>query len=361
MNRTIALGLAVLAAVAVSCTTHRNTQKDQIKRKPEYGFSQTSLKKVVTAKEKAYAVYNASHINGPVIPGLYEGAVPQGMAYDGKKGFMYISNYMFNGKPSSISVLSMKTGNLIKVLWLYTPDGSPFTGHVGGLAVSTSHLWIASGKGVYRTNLSSLYSAESGSHLETSPLIPTAVKGSFASYSGGILWVGEFSRKNTSYTTPDSHHLTTPSGQVNHAWMAGYVLDKKTDCIHAKAVIDGKWYPHYIISIPDDVQGAAFFDNILILSLSYGRRNKSLLVSFTNPLQRSITNHVTIDGIPIALMILDSPEMIKKMTAPPMTEGITNYRGSLAVVFESGSDKYRRTALYPQDRIQILPENIFEK
>ena len=43
-----------------------------------------------------------------------------------------------------------------------------------------------------------------------------------------------------------------------------------------------------------------------------------------------------------------------EITAPPMSEGITEYQGAIAVLYESGSDKYRNTAKNPQDRIEIL-------
>ncbi len=362
MNLKIVFTLTVLAA-AVSCTSKTSTvPPGPVTGKKAYIFSQTALQKPAPVKGRDYTAYNTDHTDGPLIPGLYEGAVPQGMAYDSEKEIMFISNYMFNGKPSSLSVLSMKTGNFTKVLWLYNPDGTPHTGHVGGLAASRTHLWVASGKGVYRISLSSLYTAQNGDHIKMASFTPTAAKGSFASYASGILWVGEFTSKDGLYTTPDSHHLKTPSGRINHAWMAGYLLDKNTDLIQSKKSAGGKVYPDYIISIPDDVQGAAFSKGILILSLSYGRRNKSRLVSFKNPLKSSTKDRFKLpDGTEIPLAVLDSRQRIHTLTAPPMTEGISVYKDSLAVVFESGSDKYRSTALFPQGRIQLLPLKIFRQ
>lgn len=308
-----------------------------------------------------YSKYSEVSSNGPVIPGLYQGAVPQGMAYNAAGNLLYISNYMFNGKPSSVSVLSMETGTFMKVLWLQNPDGTPHTGHTGGLAVSKKYLWIASGKGVYRAALSTVTAAANDTPLTMEKFIPTAAKGSFAASSQGILWVGEFTDRGGSYSTPDSHHLKTPSGEVHHAWMAGYILDPEADTIQSKNIIGGQVYPDYIISIPDEVQGAAFSGNTLILSMSYGRRNKSRLESYKNPLPDGFKQNLDAgNGTAIPLAVLTENEKLRSITAPPMSEGITVYAHSIAILFESGSDKYRSTALFPQGRIQLLPVGFFQ-
>lgn len=324
-------------------------------------FSQIMIKEHKIPDSPEYSKYLEVSSKGPVIPGLYQGAVPQGMAYKTAGNLLYISNYMFNGKPSSLSVLSMKTGTFIKVLWLQNPDGTPHTGHAGGLAVSKKYLWIASGNGVYRVALSTVAAAANDAPLKTEKFIATAVKGSFAASSQGVLWVGEFTDKGGSYSTPDSHHLKTSSGGMHHAWMAGYILDPEADTIQSKNIMDGQVYPDYIISIPDEVQGAAFSGNTLILSMSYGRRNKSRLESYKTPLPDGFKQNLNPgNGTAIPLAVLIENAKLHSITAPPMTEGITVYAHSIAVLFESGSDKYRSTALFPQGRIQLLPVDIFQ-
>lgn len=51
---------------------------------------------------------------------------------------------------------------------------------------------------------------------------------------------------------------------------------------------------------------------------------------------------------------LDSTNLEHSITAPPMSEGIAVVGDKLAVLYESGADKYRRTARLPQDRIHLL-------
>lgn len=355
--RTSALLSILVPLFFISCTAS-NVQKTMKHGKNEDPpFIQMPLKEHTVPAGRDYSDYTKEHRDGPDIPGLYQGAVPQGMAYYEADDLMFISNYMYNGKPSSISVISMTDGSFKKVLWLYNPDGTPHTGHVGGIAVSKTHLWIASGKGVYRTDFTSVENLENGNKLQMTRFIPTAVKGSFAAYAEGILWVGEFTSKSGSYSAPDSHHVKT-----NHGWLAGYILDSSTDCILSANSIEGLVYPDLIISIPDEVQGAAFFNDILVLSLSYGRRNKSRLVSYHNPLAGKIDTAVTLsDGTTIPLAVLDDSVKIHLLFAPPMTEGLVNYKNSIAVLFESGSEKYRKTTLFPQGKIQIFNIKFFRK
>ncbi len=355
--------LAVLVSL-LSCTSQTPPGKptSETQGRKTYAFRQTPLTNPEKAAGAVYAAYNALHKNGPIIPGLHQGAVPQGLAYDPKKNLMFISNYMFNGNPSSLSVISMENGAFVKVLPLENPDGTPHMGHVGGLAVSKKNLWVASGKGVYRISLAAVYTTDNEKPLTLEQFIPTAAKGSFAAYSEGMLWVGEFTSRDGSYSTPQSHHVKTPSGEVHHAWMAGYSLNPETDRIQSKTVIGGKIYPDYIVSLPDEVQGAAFFKNFLVLSLSYGRRNSSRLVLYKNPLHKQSTERIKLpEGKKIPLTLLDRADQIRTLTAPPMTEGITNDNGTLAVLFESGSVKYRSTGLFPQDRIQFLPPDLTAK
>ena len=65
------------------------------------------------------------------------------------------------------------------------------------------------------------------------------------------------------------------------------------------------------------------------------------------------------NGRSIPVWILDSNNLKVEIDSPPMTEGVTEYRGSIAVLYESGSNKYRSSAKNPQGRIHLL--TIIEK
>jgi len=305
-----------------------------------------------------YSFYLSHFKKGPVIPGLFQSAVPQGMTYYSDKDILLISNYMFDTRPSCITAVSMSDGLLKKTLWLLNPDGLPHTGHVGGLAVSEKYLWIASGKGVYFVPLDSFDNLADNTNLTLTAFEATVVKGSFSTFSNGILWIGEFTSRDRSYTVPDFHHFKTHEGNVNHAWMAGFILNSESNLINYEDVIEGINYPDYILSIPHEVQGAAFIKNKIILSQSYGRTNNSRISVYLNPLEELPYSFFTMDdNRSIPVWILDEQNLEVEIIAPPMTEGIVDYNGAIAVLYESGSDKYRDTAKHPQDRISILNIN----
>ncbi len=354
---------AILTAAALICACSGKPERSQQQDLPgsaSVPFSQELIREHTAPRGRSYTGYLKIHKDGPVIPGLYQGAVPQGLAYDPESEELYISNYMFNGRPSSISILSAEDGTFRKILWLYNPDGTPHKGHAGGIAASGKYVWISSGGGVYRIDKRMLYRADSEDKIKMETFMQTAVRGSFASYSDGILWVGEFARKDGSYSTPDRHHVKLPSGKINHGWMGGYYLDKKSDTVTSENKEEGLLYPDIIISIPDEVQGAVFFGSSVVLSRSYGRRNKSTLVSYENPLKKKPGSSIHLSGgKEIPVYVLDEEKKITSLTAPPMTEGIVRYGTHTAVLFESGSDKYRSTALFPQGRIQLFPSDFF--
>ena len=66
--------------------------------------------------------------------------MPQGLSHDPSNGYTYVSAYHYTGaEPSIIAVLD-ECGILIAEYLLYKADGSAYTGHVGGIAVSESAL-----------------------------------------------------------------------------------------------------------------------------------------------------------------------------------------------------------------------------
>lgn len=350
--------LIMILLIFFSCTSDSKKTVEQEKSKQNFQVPELVQQEISdedSSDLEEYGFYDSIGKKGPVIPGIFQGAVPQGMAYYSNKDLMLISNYMFDGRPSCITAVAMTDGLLKKTLWLFNPDGSPHMGHVGGLAVSKKYLWIASGKGVYYVLLQTLVNQQDNSNLIMVKFIPTAARGSFATFDDGILWVGEFTSRDGSYTAPDSHHFKTTDSTINHAWMAGFILDSKSDMINQENIIAGVSYPDYILSIPDEVQGAAFLKGMIILSQSYGRKNNSRISVYPDPLNKPPHNTVTTDdGRSIPVWILDEQNLEVEIIAPPMTEGIVNYNGSAALLFESGSDKYRSTAKDLQDRIHLM-------
>ena len=78
--------------------------------------------------------YKASE-KGFEIPGLNDGFVPQGLDYDGQ-GYFWTTGYMNDGSASPVYIVEKESGALQKTLRLAKEDGSDYTGHAGGIAVT---------------------------------------------------------------------------------------------------------------------------------------------------------------------------------------------------------------------------------
>jgi len=301
-----------------------------------------------------YERFRTSRTEGPLIPGLFQDLVPQGMAYIEERKEFVVSNYRKDRRPGALSLVSSETGEMVSYYFLYNNDGSPHTGHLGGVATGEGYLWISSGSGVYYLPLSVFNEAQSGEALYLSPKVETETKGSFATFSVGYLWVGEFTRANGDYPVPPHHWREDGKGRKNRGWLGAYSPEKLLE----EADVH---FPEIILSIPHEIQGAVVEEDRIYLSASFGRKNKSRLLVFPNPLGSD--PHETFNstsGAAVPLWILTEGEALDRMILPPMSEAVVLYGDTLAILFESAARKYRDTALYPLDKLQFIPLDVLE-
>lgn len=296
--------------------------------------------------------------DGPVIPGLVQDIVPQGLTYYIKKDWLLAVNYLDDGRPGTLTVTEASSGNLVKSVLLYNQDGTPYTGHAGGITISKKHVWIASEQYLYPLKISDLVTAENNEEIRFINQIPVPVEAAYNVYDDGILWVGEFYEPN-SYPTDPSHHKKNRLGEMQYAWMIGYDLERNHDMLsrdHWDGDLEQPATPDYILSTTGKVQGAIVqHKNItgITLSTSYGRGNDSLLYRYENPLKEDPHDYVTIGEKEVPLWFLDgkTAKPRQSIEAIPMPEGIVEVKNDLYVLFESGANKYRYTTTYPMDRM----------
>lgn len=200
---------------------------------------------------------------GPVVAGLEQGAIPQGLVYLPQKQLMLTSHYFDDHRPSCVVSTDWETGRTLNTFQLLEPDGQPHFGHVGGLVVGHSNLWIASDGFLYRGRLVDC-AEPAGTTFQTLEKIKTECSNevAFCSFFYDRIRAGEFALGNK-YATPATHHLAALDGSDRHGWVCGYDPPEGFD------------RPEYVLSIPDRAQGMLLKDNYIFLSLSYGRRNRS--------------------------------------------------------------------------------------
>lgn len=271
-------------------------------------------------------------IESAEIPGLDEGAVPQGMAnyttsytyldenneeQTAKQEYLFISAYMKEG-PSRLYVTGTITG-YVGYVTLKNEDGTDHMGHVGGVATSCNNsdsygqkttekngtLWIASEGIVYCVKKSSddyyniaeeviakaaLKEGDKSIQFTTSFKANNQADFCFfyedgtTSVTSDKLYVGEFYRKK-GYPTPKNHHVTTPNDDKHYAFVNEYTSTNSSSNNYGLALISDSSVAtndrvpkiDKIISIPEKIQGLAITQSKqLVLSESYGLANSHL-------------------------------------------------------------------------------------
>ncbi|GAA0367607.1 lamin tail domain-containing protein [Bacillus horti] len=319
----------------------------------------TQEERVIHSKDPKYSMLWEISKDGPVIPGLAQDLVPQGLGYDAENDWLLAIYYLDDKRPSTIAVIDATTEELVKAVVLYNEDGTPYTGHAGGITVSREHVWVASETFLYQMKLSDLVEAEDNEEVRFIEHIPVPVNAAYNVYADGVLWVGEFYEAR-SYPTDSSHHLVNRDGDLYYAWMAGYVLDEQTDSLTPEQWSENSGVsatPDMIFSTTEKVQGAVILEDQIILSTSYGRGNDSTLFRYNNPLSETQHTSVTVNGKEVPLWFLDrqaKPEQHSRLVFVPMSEGITTIGNQLYVMTEAGATKYRYTTTYPLDRLLIV-------
>ena len=247
------------------------------------------------------------------IPGLSEGFVPQGLALDEEAGVYLVGGYMKKaGEASPVYVVDRRTGELKARTSLTEPDGSAFTGHAGGLAVSGDNVLIAgseggcvdifdreailaAGDGFPVQRLGQLYTRLS----ESDPLGVAFVDVSMDD-EGDLLTVGEFYRE-PQYPTAESHKFTTPSGERLQALAVTYRI---------RIWLSASWGIGFSHIYAWDLESLQPFDTI------------------------------SVDGQSIPLYALESCTRAVDYKLPPMSEEIVFSGEKLLTMCESASRKY---------------------
>lgn len=278
--------------------------------------------------------YYAASVRAFTIPGISDGMIHQGLAYDSENGEFLITGYRSGGKASLLSIVNEKTGSQTKRLSLCDADGAPFTGHVGGVTIYGNYVYIADSRGVLAYSRSEINSAENGASVNALGLFSTrtdkdSMGVAFLHAQDGLLYIGEFYR-DPNYPTSDSHKLTSPSGELNPALLA--VLPLSSD---APLGISGDILCAY--SVPGLVQGMCLDDKGRIcLSASYGAAFSHIYI-YSSPMSGG---NAEVLGQKVPLYFLDSSCLALDIKIPPMSEEIVFANGRLYTMCESASNKY---------------------
>ena len=268
---------------------------------------------------------------GPIaIPGLRERWVPQGLHGLGADRFL-MSAYQFewnrtrtqgtNTGPTRVSMISPTHTRHYPL----HADGEPFIGHVGGVAVLDGDVLVADGRSIYRGRLpDEPEPIELKRFIDTSPMRASCVTVDVE----GRVWVGEHIREDQ-----DGFPPRDPFRDRNEirkwALIGVYTQEGELEAV---------------LSVRQRLQGIALYDDVVVLSLSYGRRNPAQVAAYKNPMihQESSGTYVT-GAVEVPLYHLDW-KIAGDYDIDAMSEEIwiDPETADLWIIFESGSPKFNR-------------------
>lgn len=303
--------------------------------------------------EKDYAGFFEIASAAVLTPGLLQDFVPQGLCAIPDTDYLAVSYYSEHAPTAILALVDLQTTQLSHWVGLRNVDGTPYTGHAGGIASDGKNLWVCSDGNARRMSVQALLDAKAGEEIRFADSFPTGTRASLANYSHGVLWVGDFFTSGGNYNTDQSHHMKTPDGSKHYAWAVGFIGDLDSeDGLKADTQGSMTVVPDYVLSLPSRIQGMTRLDTgEFVLSESYGRKNNSHLLVFQDVLALQPDTTVPIGGSEVPLWYLDGRVAVGSITTPPMSEGIDWADGAVYQLYESGASAYRDTAKNPVDHI----------
>ena len=307
---------------------------------------ESNVRKATYENKDAYTDFLAQTEKLFLIPGLKQVLTPQGIAVCPTTGRTYISSYSVDGVPSAIAVTEADTHELVAEYYLFNADGSPFTSHVGGVAVTETHMYVSDNKdaaGNYRIAYIPLSElpAEGSHNITLKDSITSAVSPSLLNFSNGYLWIGNFYHPSADYVLSPNLEFTTMAddGSEYGCYILGFDMSQG----HERLLTDGAYpIPDVILVAPNRIQGMTLAgSNKVVLSQSYGRANDSTLYVYDLDLAGEPDLQIPLDGQDVPAFLLDGNRLVQSLNSIPMSEGLaTALDGRVLVLYESGAIRY---------------------
>ena len=317
----------------------------------EYNALKLTQTSVVSGVPGGYSEFKNLMEDDFLVPGLSESdrMVPQGICVSQETGLTYISAYHKDGdgksKKASVVMVLDQSGALVAEYHLYNGDNSAMKGHVGGIAVTDTTLFIAWDNvddlhyQIAAVPLATL--TTSGSQkVKLTTSYRTPVTPSFISYHDGILWIGNFYSPDDGYEASYQMPAVTYGDTSYGSFIVGYDLSEEGNArLEASS---GYATPDHILAAPNRVQGMVYDrdSGTVVLSLSYKRNGETAELRYYDYGALPSGGEMEINGTDMSYRVLTGAT--KTVDCLPMNEGLAlDQNGHLLVVFESAADYYR--------------------
>ena len=274
-----------------------------------------------------FASFYANATQQMKTPGVSDGFVQQGLDYLEDKDLYLSCGYMKKSSKASRIYIFDKKGNS-SFIELWNEDGTPYTGHTGGIAHYGDYVYITADDGLDVFSLKTTLSGCTG--VKKIGEIKTYNNPAYCHIYNGMIYVGSFYRAGN-YETPESERITTPAGDENKAIITVFELNKDEEFGVKKDV-------KAVYSTTGLVQGMCITDDSrLVLSTSYGLAASHLYVY---DIARATKGEYEINETTVPIYYFDSACLLDTIKAPPMSEEILYENGKILIITESASNKY---------------------
>ena len=282
------------------------------------------------------------------VPGLSGGFVPQGLDYCEEQSVFLISGYE-SGSNRAIVYAVTHNGNY-RELSLENTDGKELICHSGGISHTEKYVYVVGGGKCYVFPFDAFFSEEKPS-VTAVQSFDSFNRASFCTCDGEYLYIGEYYYP-IGYNSDASHHITTPSEDINKAVIMAFKLDDGSS-----AGVDVQ--PAFALSATDRIQGMCVAKGgRLFLSASSVFRGSQIYVYDYNAVREN-SGSLSIGDGEIPLYYLDSKSLISTTEILPQSEGIIMLGDRLYMLFESASRRYMYGKLLDSQYVYSAPMDFF--
>lgn len=299
--------------------------------------------------------FNKNSEEGFVIPGLYEGFVPQGIFYNEEKDIFLISGYYKDKvQPSRVIVVDGE-GNFVKSVGCISRKGNKAYGHFGGIAVFKDNVYVATTGVTHVLSLSEIMAAEDDGYVLILEELYTDTTCSYVNVCDGVLYIGEFTDKTADDIKGATNIYTSKWGEKFYSRCNAFVLDEngvygiKADRIDE----EGNLTPDFAVTTPFKVQGMTrLIDGSFVFTASSTAITNSRVYKYKDVTAGEPDEIIEINSTEVPLYFCDIFDKTGYYRVPTYLEEITLYKdGSVYIITESAAAPYINQSKNPIDNV----------
>ena len=299
--------------------------------------------------------FNKHSEEGFIIPGLYEGFIPQGIFYEEENDIFLISGYYKSkAQPSRVIVVDGE-GNFLKSVGCLTLKGNKATGHFGGIAAYKDNVYVATTSVTHVLSLSEILSAEDDGYVHIQKELYTDTTCSYVNVCDGVLYIGEFTDINNDDIKEATNVYTAKHGEKFYSRCNAFVLDEngvygiKADRIDE----EGNLTPDFAVTTPFKVQGMVRMpDGSFVFTASSTAITNSRVYKYKDVTKGEPDKIIEVNGVEVPLYFCDIFDKTGSYRVPTYLEEITLYKdGTVYIITESAAGEYIKQSKNPIDNV----------